>query len=137
MMDSFYTAPAPVRLGSCGIRPAPRLRVLALKDADRAWASQRKSKGVSCCSHPPSMRSRPAALALAARPTSASSMGGSFAGVGVVYRFPKDERNAACGVEGRVALDVLLVQMGFRSILAGSSHSSEANLLFSVGVGRF
>lgn len=67
----------------------------------------------------------------------ASSMGGGFAGVGVVYRFPKDERTAAYGVEGRVALDVLFVQIGLRLILVGSSHSSEANLLFSVGVGRF
>ncbi len=67
----------------------------------------------------------------------AHSLFGAFAGFGPVYRFPKDERRAGYGGEGRVAFDVVLLELGFRLLVLGGKDSSEVSALFSAGLGRF
>jgi len=62
---------------------------------------------------------------------------GTFAGVGVVYRFPSDERSGGAGVEGRINLNTALLNAGVRLMLIGGDKPSEAVLLASLGLGRF
>ena len=61
----------------------------------------------------------------------------AFAGGGAVYRFPSAQKGGGVGVEGRVNLNVTLLNAGVRLMLIAGDGSSEAVLLAGLGLGRF